>query len=89
MLCDVPLVKVLYLCLSPPSGNWVPTVSWELTCDGLVFHSGGVDDSHLLSTLETGYKHQPYAPSWLGEGFNLTIVNQCLSYYYASLQIIM
>lgn len=31
-------------------------------------HSGGVSDSHLLSTMETRDKHWPYSPSWLREG---------------------
>lgn len=36
---------------------------WGLTCDGLVSHIGGVNDSHPLSTTETGDKHRPYAPN--------------------------
>ena len=30
------------------------SVWWELTCDGLVSHPGGVKDPHLLNTTETG-----------------------------------
>lgn len=53
-----------------------------LTCDGLVFHSQGVNNSHPLSTTETGNKHELYVPHsvekdftfinmplWCGEGF--------------------
>lgn len=42
-----------------------------LTCDGLVSHLGEVNDYYMLNTMETGDKHQPYAPSWLGEEFDL------------------
>lgn len=37
--------------------------------DELVSHQGGANDSHPLSTIETGDKHRLYAPPWLGEGF--------------------
>ena len=30
---------------------------WALTSDELVFHSGGVKDSHTLNTTETRDKH--------------------------------
>lgn len=43
---------------------------WELSSDILVFHPGGVDDSHPFS-WETGDKHQPYWLLWLGEGEGL------------------
>lgn len=52
--------------LSPPSWNWVPI------CNGLVTHSGGVNDSHPLSTTEAGDKHRLNAPSCHGEWFDLT-----------------
>ena len=32
------------------------SVCWELICDGLVFHPGRVQDSHLLNSIETGDK---------------------------------
>lgn len=51
------------------------SMHWELTCDGLMFHPGGVDDSHSLSTMKNGDKHRPYMPSWFGEGFNFIYMN--------------
>ena len=33
------------------------SVSWQLTYDGLMFCSWGVEDFHLLNTKETGDKH--------------------------------
>lgn len=35
------------------------------------------NDSHPLSTKESEDKHQLYAPSWLGEGFNLNLNQYC------------
>lgn len=51
-------------------------ISWELhvTCDGLMTNPGKVNDSHQLSTTETGDKHRPYVPSWHGEGFNFNFI---------------
>lgn len=49
------------------------SLCWGLTCDRLVSHPGGINDSHPLSTTITGEKRRPYAPSWHGKGFNLTI----------------
>ena len=35
---------------------------WELTCNGLVSHTGEVKDSHSVNTTETGDKHWPNVP---------------------------
>ena len=37
---------------------WGTKMSWELTCDGLVSHAGGVKDSHPLNITETGDKRR-------------------------------
>ena len=38
------------------------SICWELTCDGLVSHPGGVKDPHALNTTETGDKRRLYGP---------------------------
>lgn len=73
------------LSISPPSSlqlklSTINKLGVKLRMTGV--SSWGVGDTHLLSTLETGYKHRSYAPSWLGEGLHLTIVNQRLSSYW-------
>lgn len=80
MLCVVPLdeLRVLKLhCLRPHS-----RCSWELTCDGLVSHPGYVNYSHSLSTTETRGRRQPYAASWLEEGFNYFQLTACKRMQY-------
>lgn len=77
MLCKVHLDGALYLqCLCPPSWNLKlgNDLYWELTCNGLVSHPGGVYDSHPLSTTETRDKHWPYVPNGR-EGFNFENVH--------------
>ena len=38
------------------------SICWELTCDGVVSHSGGVKDSHPLNTTETRDKYWLHGP---------------------------
>ena len=38
------------------------SICWELTCDGLVSHPGGIKDSHPLNTTETGDKRRLHGP---------------------------
>ena len=38
------------------------SVCWEITCDGLISHPGGVKGSHPLNTKETGDKRQLHGP---------------------------
>lgn len=49
------------------------SLRWELICDGLVSHSGAINDSNPLITTETGNKHLHCAPSWLDEGCFIAI----------------
>ena len=46
------------------------SVCWELTCDGLVSCPGGVKDSHLFNTTETGDTCKP-------EGRGIIIIIKC------------
>lgn len=56
-------VRNKYTIFSPPSWYRVPayirstSLCWGLTCDWLVSHPGGVNDSCLLHTVETWDKH--------------------------------
>ena len=34
----------------------------EITCDGLVSHTGGVKDSHPFNTIQTGDKRRHHGP---------------------------
>ena len=38
------------------------SICWELTCDGLVSHPGGVKDSYSLNTTEIGDKRRLHGP---------------------------
>ena len=49
------------------------SICWNLNCDGLVFRPGGVQDSHLLNTTETGDKHQLHGPPVARKGFSLSL----------------
>lgn len=69
MLCVVPLIYIVSVHIADIRLG----LCLELTCSAFVSHPGGIKGSHLLSTMETVYKHQPYAPSWLGEGLNFLL----------------
>ena len=46
------------------------SICWELIYDGLVSRPGGVKDSRLLKTTETGDKHRLHGPlGFSGGGF--------------------
>ena len=54
------------------------SVCWELTCDVLVSHPGGVKDSHLLNTTEIRDKRRldPWA-AWLVKDLASQRVSKC------------
>ena len=57
------------------------SICWELTCDRLVSHPGGVKDSHPLNTTEIGDKRR-LRGHLARKGFSLGISNKELYIYH-------
>lgn len=63
------------------------SIRWGFTCDGLVSHPGGVNDSHPRTTTETRDKHRTNAYSWLGKRFNLFNLIITIMYMYVGMRV--